>query len=144
MQLLNWYFKRHLVSYNFHRHYLYTVYFVAALTSQMYLYHEEGRDIQWNIAWAQVKPKGFPSPPPFGQCPNQSWFFLGIASLRQYWKNWAFLFVWQLGLYFPVLPSRWSNTGPYRFSRELCCGSTTKYRSHESNTRRVKFQYFPF
>ena len=35
--------------------------------------------------------------------------------------------VWQLELYFPVLPSRWCNMGPYRPSRELCCGSTRKY-----------------
>ena len=56
-------------------------------------------------------------------------FILPVLSflVGQYWKSWFSVLVWQLGLYFPVLPSRWSNTGPYRPSRELCCGSTRKY-----------------
>ena len=32
--------------YNFHRHFLYTVYFVAALTSQLVMHYEEGWDIR--------------------------------------------------------------------------------------------------
>ena len=110
----------------------------------LYLYYDERRDIRWNIAWARGKTRGrslrdFPRAQAIFY--RLSWLeskyrhsnflkvILPVVSflVGQYWKSWFSLLVWQLGLYFPVLPSRWSNTGPYRPSRELCCGSTRKY-----------------
>ena len=110
----------------------------------LYLYYNERRDIRWNIAWARGKSRGrslrdFPRAQAIFY--RLSWLeskyrhsnflkvILPVVSflVGQYWKSWFSLLVWQLGLYFPVLPSRWSNTGPYRPSRELCCGSTRKY-----------------
>ena len=111
----------------------------------LYLYYGERRDIRWNKAWAQGKSRGR-NPRDF---PRAQAIFHRLSQLEskyrhshflkvilpvlsflvgQYWKSWFSLLVWQLGLYFPVLPRRWSNTGPYRPSRELCCGSTRKYR----------------
>ena len=46
----------------------------------------------------------------------------------------------RLGIYFPVLPSTWSNMGPYRPSREFCCGSTRKYTWSGEQNWGIKFQ----
>ena len=53
-------------------------------------------------------------------------FSIVLPGPGQYWKRWFSVLVWQLELYFPILPSRWRNIDPYRPSRELCCGSTMK------------------
>ena len=53
-------------------------------------------------------------------------FIVPVSSflVGHYWNSWFSVLVWQL--YFSVLPSSWSNTGPFRPSKELCCGSTRK------------------
>ena len=111
---------------------------------RLYLYYDERRDIRWYIAWARGKsrgrsPRNFPRTHAIfhrisrlGSEYRHSQFLKVILSVLsflvgQYRKSWFSILVWQLGLYFPVLPSRWSNMGPYRLSRELCCGSTRKY-----------------
>ena len=110
----------------------------------LYLYYDERRDKRWNIAWARGKsrersPRDFPRAQAIFHCISRLESSYRHSQLKrnippvlsflvgQYWKSWFSVLVWQLGLYFPVLPSRWSNTGPYRPSRELCCGSTRKY-----------------
>ena len=108
------------------------------------LYYDKRRDIRWNIAWAQGKSGGW-RPRDFSKAKAifhqisqlESWYrhfqFLKIIRpalsfpVGQYWKSWFSVLVWQLGLYFLVLPIRWSNTGPYGPSGEFCCGSTCRY-----------------
>ena len=46
------------------------------------------------------------------------------------------------GLYFPIMPSRWRNTSPYRPSGELCCGSTRKYTCWEEQPDRSANLFF--
>ena len=95
------------------------------------MYFDERRDIRWKLAWAQRKSWG-----------RSRRDFLIIQTfsiskklyLKYFLPGGAILeeLILRIGLaagvYFPVLPSRWSHTGPYRPSRELFCGSTRKYR----------------
>ena len=121
----------------------------------LYLYYDERRDIRWNIAWARGKSQGrslrnFPRAQAIfhrlfqleSKCRHSHFLKVILPVLSflvgQYWKSWFSLLVWQLGLYFPVLPRRWSNTGPYRPSRELCCGSTRKHSALPSGQFRQK------
>ena len=117
---------------------LYVVYIMAVL----YPYYDKRRDIRWNIAWARGESRGRPRDFQRAQaiihCISrlQSLYrhsqflkvILPVLSFLvwQYWKSWFSVLVWQLGLYILVMSSRWSK-GPYRPSRELCCGNTRKY-----------------
>ena len=130
----------------------------------LHLYYDKSRDIQWNITWAQGKsggrsPREFPRahailhriyrislylPESYYRHSQFIKTILPVLSfpLGPYWKSWFSVLVWQLRLYFLVLPSRWSNTVPYRPSRELYCGNTRKYTW--SGEQYYIIQYYPF
>ena len=90
---------------------------------KIYFYDTEGflecsRDIQWNIARAlgpRLYITVYPSSRHKTDNVNLKRKLVVLAFLGgQYWKSWFSILPLRLGLYFPVLPSIQSNTGPYR------------------------------
>ena len=115
------------------------------------LWQEEGYTVIYSLSTREIpraKPDEFPEGSGYISPYIPTWVIIHSQFLksilpvlsflvRQYWKSWFSVLVWKLGLYFPVLPSSWSNMGPYRHSRELCFGST------RINTWSGE-QYYPF
>ena len=128
------------------------------------LWQEEGYTVKYSLSTWEIpraEPEGFPKGSGYISPYIPTWVIIQTFSISkvilpvlsflvgQYWKSWISVLVLQLGLYFPLLPSRWSNTGLYRLNllgsvEDSVMAALGNTQGQESNIRRVKFQYYPF
>ena len=98
------------------------------------LWQEEGYMLKYSLSTRELpraEPNGFPEGSSYILPYIPTWVIIQTFSISKsytsvlsclvakYWKQWFSILVWKLELYFPVLPSRWSNIVPYIPSREL-------------------------